>query len=88
MRLLVGSRPWQAACLQEEIVRLLVVNVGLALSDLVLRYGAELDGFQRSSFELDIGDTLSQLIGSSRYINVGGSWKMKFPKSKKMGRSR
>src|SRR5580700_7327218 len=56
MRLLVGSRPWQAACLQEEIVRLLVVNVGLALSDLVLRYGAELDGFQRSSFELDIGD--------------------------------
>jgi hypothetical protein len=56
MRLLVGSRSWQAACLQEEIVRLLVVNVGLALSDLVLRYGAELDGFQHSSFKLDIGD--------------------------------
>ena len=30
MRLLIGSRPWQAACLQEEIVRLLVVNVGLS----------------------------------------------------------
>ena len=44
MRLVARSRPWQAAC------------VGLALADLVQRYGAEPDGFQRLSLKLDIGD--------------------------------
>jgi hypothetical protein len=42
-RLLARRRPWQAACLQEEIVRALILSVGLALTDPVLRYGAELD---------------------------------------------
>src|SRR5205814_1721075 len=55
-RLLAGCGCWQAACLEKEVVRVLVMRVGLTFANLILRDGAELDGLQSLSLEVDIGD--------------------------------
>ena len=50
------SRFWQAACLEEEIIRVLVLSIGLPLANLILRDRLELDGSQILPLEVDISD--------------------------------
>ena len=56
MRLLASGRRRQAASLEEEVIGVLVVSVGLTLADLILRDRPDLNRLQGLSLEFDVGD--------------------------------
>ena len=57
MRLLASGRRRQAASLEEEVIGVLVVSVGLTLADLILRDRPDLNRLQGLSLKFDAYQT-------------------------------
>ena len=72
---------WQAACIEELVIRVPVVSVGLALANLIQHNRSERNRFQILSLVLEIGDYTFPDDRLVKPVIVGGKLKMKFPRS-------